>query len=231
MRIDRFLSKALLVTRKDARALIQSKAVEVNNILIKNISFHVDELSDDVFVNGEKVVYEQFQYYLLNKPAGYVCANNDNMHNTVFDLVPLFSALNFHTVGRLDKDTTGALILTNNGALTHRLINPKYRIEKTYFVVTDGVIREDLIPLFHNGFMLEEKLQTLPAKLEIITGKKARLTIFEGKYHQVKRMFRHFGLNVISLHREQFGFLRVDDMEIGEFRKLSPEEIENLIKD
>ncbi len=231
MRIDRFLSKTLLITRKEARALLQTHKVTVNNKVIKNAGFHVDEVHDEVFVNDEKIIYEQFQYYLLNKPAGYICANNDNLHSTVFDLDPLFGAMDLHTVGRLDKDTTGALILTNNGTLTHRLINPKFKIAKTYFVITNNAINHNLIPLFENGFMIDEKLKTLPAKLEIISEKEARLTIYEGKYHQVKRMFRHFDLSVISLHREQFGFLRVDDMEIGEFRKLAPQEIENLIKD
>lgn len=231
MRLDRFLSKTLYVTRKEARLLLRQKRITLNGNVTTTLGEIINEHQDTVCFDGEKLVYEEFSYYLINKPAGYICASKDAINPTIIEYNPLFSLKGLHTVGRLDKDTTGVLILTNNGSLTHKLISPKSKIIKTYFVNTAEEIPANLITIFAEGFDLNNEFKTLPAKLEILTETTARLSIYEGKFHQVKKMFKEFGINVIKLHREQFGSIRVDDLKIGEFRKLSINELESLIKD
>lgn len=231
MRIDRFLSTTLLITRKESKALLRQKKVTINGEVVTGHGTIINTDKDCVHYDGELIVYEEFYYYIINKPAGYVCATKDGVNPTIIDYNPLFSAKKLHTVGRLDKDTTGVLLLTNNGPLTHKLISPKSQIPKVYHVKTAEKITPNLITIFKEGFLVDNDFKTLPAILEIISENEARLSIYEGKYHQVKRMFKTFGITVIKLHREQFGALRVDDLEIGEFRKLNISDIENLIKD
>ena len=169
---------------------------------------------------------------LLNKPQGYVSATNDNVYPPVTDLVPEFAYKNLFPVGRLDVDTTGTLLLTNNGTLCHKLLAPRYHVDKKYFVETDYPIKHEMIDAFKNGIMLDDEL-TLPGTLEILDETHAYLTIHQGKFHQVKRMFAHFGLTVISLDRKEFAFLNHEDLKQGEYRLLTNEEVlklENLTK-
>ncbi|HZJ89249.1 MAG TPA: pseudouridine synthase [Bacilli bacterium] len=231
MRLDRFLSKTLYITRKEARLLLRQKRITLNGSITTKLGAIMDEHQDKVYFDGKELIYEEYSYYLINKPAGYVCAAKDAINPTIIEYNPLFMQKKLHTVGRLDKNTTGVLILTNNGEMTHKLISPKSKIFKTYFVNTSEMIPANLINIFAEGFNIDNEFKTMPAKLEILTETTARLSIYEGKYHQVKRMFKTFGINVVKLHREQFGSLRVDDLEIGEFRKLTISDLEKLIKD
>lgn len=231
MRLDRFLSKTLGESRTVVKKYIRTKRVSVNGEIITNEGYHVDTLNDEVIFDGEILHYEDFQYYLINKPAGYVCANEDNVNPTIIDFAPEFITYKLHTVGRLDKDTTGALLLTNNGKLTHELISPKKNVKKVYLVTTDLPIKEELIVQFARGIKINDDFTTLPATLEVVDSNVARVTVIEGKFHQIKRMFLAFNLQVIKLHREQFANLRVDDLAVGEYRKLTPMAINNLIKD
>lgn len=228
MRLDRFLAHLGLGSRKDVRLLIRTRRVMINEKVATKDSDQVNSSIDKVTLDGEPLIYKEFKYYLLNKPVGYVCANEDNLTATVMELNPDFNRFSLHTVGRLDKDTTGVLLLTNNGRLTHQLISPKYNINKLYYAEVDQDLSDDLIQQFSDGFVVNNEYLTLPAKLEIINPRFARLTLNEGKYHQVKRMFLHFGYKVISLHREQFHTLRVDDLAPGQSRELTSEEETSL---
>lgn len=228
MRLDRFLAHLGLGSRKDVRLLIRTRRVMINEKVATKDSDQVNSSIDKVTLDGEPLIYKEFKYYLLNKPVGYVCANEDNLTATVMELNPDFNRFSLHTVGRLDKDTTGVLLLTNNGRLTHQLISPKYNIKKLYYAEVDQDLSDDLIQQFSEGFVVNNEYLTLPARLEIISPRFARLTLNEGKYHQVKRMFLHFGYKVISLHREQFHTLRVDDLAPGQSRELTSEEETSL---
>lgn len=231
MRLDRFLAKTLGESRTIVKKIIRSKEIFVNGEIAKSESQHINTVTDVVTFNDVILEYEEFQYYLINKPAGYVCANEDNINPTIIEYAPEFIAHKLHTVGRLDKDTTGALLLTNNGKLTHLLISPKSAFPKVYFATLDGEVSADLIPLFKEGFMINDEFMTLPAELEIVSDNQARVSVVEGKYHQIKRMFAQFGLKVTNLHRESFGPLNVDDLPIGKYRKLTKKEVALLIKD
>ena len=228
MRLDRFLAKTLGETRTTVKKYIRTKKVTVNGEVIISDGFQVDTINDVVAFDGEVLQYEEFQYYLINKPEGYVCTNEDNVNPTIISFAPEFMMYKLHTVGRLDKDTTGALLLTNNGKLTHQLISPKKNVEKVYLATTDLPIKGELVAHFARGIKIDEDFTTLPATLEIVESNVGRVTVVEGKFHQIKRMFQAFGLNVVKLHREQFAGLRVDDLEIGEYRKLEHDEINSI---
>ena len=228
MRLDKLLAHSGYGTRKEVKALIKKGLIKVNNIIAKSDSLNINEYSDDIFFNDEKIEYHEFIYVLLNKPQGYVSATNDNVYPPVTDLVPEFAYKNLFPVGRLDVDTTGTLLLTNNGTLCHKLLAPRYHVDKKYFVETDYKIQSHLIEAFEKGIMLDDEM-TLPAKLEIIDDTHAYLTIHQGKFHQVKRMFLHFGLTVISLDRAEFAFLNHLDLKQGEYRVLTKEEIAKLM--
>lgn len=231
MRLDRFLAKTLGHTRTEVKKLIRNGLIKINGVVVKTDGFQVQTTVDEVTFGDQILEYEEYQYYIINKPAGYICANEDNLHPTIIDYAPEFITHKVHTVGRLDKDTTGALLLTNDGKLTHQLISPKSEIPKVYIATLDGKLSADLIPLFAAGFTINEEFKTLPATLEIIDDTTARVSVIEGKYHQIKRMFAAFGLKVIALHRERFGPLDVFDLKIGEYRKLGKNEVKLLIKD
>lgn len=228
MRLDRFVAKTLFLSRNEVKKLIRNNLIYVNDKAINNDGFQVNTNLDKVCFENRELHYEEYVYYLMNKPAGYICANEDKINPTIIDYAPEFIAHKVHTVGRLDKDTTGALILTNDGTLTHKLISPKNNISKVYKVTTDKQIDPSLIEHFAKGFIVNNEFTTLPAKLEILSDNVALVTIVEGKYHQVKRMFSAFDLKVISLNRESFAALRVDDLALGEFRRLHKSELEIL---
>lgn len=230
MRLDRFLAKTLFLSRNEVKKIIRSGEVFVNDVVVRNENFHVNTALDAVFYGEKHLKYVGFYYFLINKPAGYVCANEDNIYPTIIEYSPLFISYNLHTVGRLDLDTTGALLLTNDGKLTHRLISPKSATKKVYIATINEDIPVSLIEIFKAGFPINDEYTTLPSSLEIISPRVARLTLIEGKFHQVKRMFLAFNLQVISLHRESFAGLTVFDLLPGEYRELTAEELQLLIK-
>lgn len=229
MRLDKFLSNNGFGSRKDVKILIKKQNVYINNVLIKQADFSFDPTKDIVKVNDKEIKYKEFYYFLLNKPKGYISATEDYKQNTVLDLLPEFSHLDLFPVGRLDKDTTGTLLITNDGQLAHALLSPKKHVDKVYIATLDKDIPPSIIKDFENGIILDNEL-TLPAKLEILEKNIAKVTLHQGKYHQVKRMFSYFNLEVIELHREKFAFLNVDNLPLGEYRELTLEEEKEILK-
>ena len=229
MRLDKYLSNAGIGSRKDVKKMIKDERVLVNNHLVKSEKFNVDENKDIVLLDNQKIDYRQFYYVLINKPQNYVSSTlMERNYPPITDLVSEYSFANLFPVGRLDVDTVGVLLLTNNGTLAHKLISPKYPVDKVYLVETDYPLQKEMIVAFEKGVILDGE-RLLPAKLEILSTNKARVTIHQGKYHQVKRMFAHYGLTVISLEREKFAFLTKGNLKQGEYRLLTDEEVNNLI--
>ena len=203
--------------------------------VVKKPETKVEQTVQEVCLNGEKVGYESFEYYMLNKPAGVISATEDRSCQTVVDLIQEKKRKDLFPVGRLDKDTEGLLLITNDGELAHRLLSPKKHVDKCYFARVSGKVTEDDVRSFENGVnigSLEQPEITMPGKLEIITSdeiSQIHLTIQEGKFHQVKRMFRAVGKEVIYLKRLRMGTLVLDEnLSIGEYRPLTKEELEKL---
>ena len=227
MRLDKFLANSGVGTRSEVKRFIKDKRVKVNGEIIKSDSYSVNESQDIVLFDDLKVQYKEFYYVLLNKPQGYVSAVIDNVYPPVTDLMPEYRFAKLFPVGRLDVDTTGALLLTNDGELAHKLISPKYHVDKVYIVEVDKKLDPKLIDAFKNGIELDGEL-TMPADLVITNDKKAELTLHQGKFHQVKRMFKRFDYDVITLERKAFAFLTVEDLKQGEYRELADKEISQL---
>ena len=207
----------------------------MNGAVVKKPETKVEQTVQEVCLNGEKVGYESFEYYMLNKPAGVISATEDRSCQTVVDLIQEKKRKDLFPVGRLDKDTEGLLLITNDGELAHRLLSPKKHVDKCYFARVSGKVTEDDVRSFENGVnigSLEQPEITMPGKLEIITSdeiSQIHLTIQEGKFHQVKRMFRAVGKEVIYLKRLRMGTLVLDEnLSIGEYRPLTKEELEKL---
>ncbi|MGX9340403.1 pseudouridine synthase [Mycoplasma sp. 4044] len=227
MRLEKFLSDATNLSRSEIKKLIASKRVLVNSQIVTKTQ-QVTE-NDTICIDNEIIKYRKFFYYMLNKPQGYVCANEDNFQSTIFDLTSLDNK-KFFSYGRLDKDTEGLIIISNDGQLGHNLLSPKKHVNKKYFVRTEKQVSQEYISVFENGVTIEEKFKAKPAKLEIINENECLLTISEGKFHQVKRMFEAVGNKVTYLKRLSFGNLQLDkNLELGQWRELTENEI-NILK-
>lgn len=229
MRLDQFLTSVLGVSRKDAKIILKQKKVLVNQKLETNPSLQIDETKDEVIYNNQILKYQEHIYLILNKPNGYITSTEDYNHQTVMDLInhPLKHKL--FPVGRLDIDTEGLLLITNNGPLSHELLSPKKHVSKTYYVEIDKAFPTDGIEILKNGIMLDGT-RSVAEDIELINETSLNLTITEGKYHQVKRMMAHLGLNVTYLKRISFGNLKLpNDLEIGSFRELTTSEVELLV--
>lgn len=238
MRLDKLLAHSGLGTRKEVKKLLKTKIVEVNEKTVTDPKTHVDPDTDKVTVGGEKLDYQEFVYFMMNKPQGVISATEDLMHETVLDLLEMQDSLQEpHPVGRLDIDTEGLLILTNDGKLTHRLLSPKHHVDKRYYAEIDGIVTEEDIVQFKEGVTLDDDYETLPADLEILsTDEEAgtsviELVIREGKFHQVKRMMQAVGKEVTYLKRLEMGPISLDNtLELGAYRELTSEEIDLLKK-
>ncbi len=235
IRLDKYLADMGCGTRQEVKKFIRSGQVSVDGIVVKKPETKVEQTVQEVFLNGEKVGYESFEYYMLNKPAGVISATEDQSCQTVVDLIKDKKRKDLFPVGRLDKDTEGLLLITNDGALAHRLLSPKKHVDKCYFAHICGKVTEEDVRSFEKGVNIGSQEQpeiTMPGKLEIITSddiSKIRLTIQEGKFHQVKRMFQAVGKEVIYLKRLRMGTLILDEnLGIGEYRPLTKEELEKL---
>ncbi|MFJ8066129.1 pseudouridine synthase [Psychrobacillus sp. NPDC096426] len=233
MRLDKFLAHTGFGTRREVKMLIKSKAIQVNDVTVKDSSMHVNEHLDRVSVYGEVVEYKEFIYLMLNKPAGVVSATEDTRDKTVIDLLD-DDVRHFepYPVGRLDKDTVGLLLLTNDGALTHRLLSPNKEVPKVYFAKVQGIVNETDVEAFKNGVTLEDGYHTKPGILHVLRSgpiSEIELTITEGKFHQVKRMFEAVGKKVIYLKRLSMGALKLDhSLAEGAYRELREEELEQI---
>lgn len=233
MRLDKFLSFNQYGSRRHVKKIIRDGDVLVNGVVIKNDDFIINEEQDEVKVFNKILEYQKDIYIMLNKPQGVVCANIDNLNKTVVDLLEGVKKEGLVILGRLDKDTEGLLIITNNKRLSHDLLSPKHHVFKKYYVEFNGVWRNDYYKAFEEGIYIEDKAysyKTLPAKIEV-NENKAYVTICEGKYHQVKRMFLALGLRVRYLKRVEFNNIKLDEsLALGEFRSLTEIEIETLKK-
>ncbi len=230
MRIDKYISGCGYASRKDVKKLIKQGLVFIDGEVCKKPEEQTDENSI-VEVDGERLIYREFVYLMLNKPDGVVSATYDNRDETVIDLLEVeHQVFEPFPVGRLDKDTVGLLLLTNDGELNHRLISPKWKVDKVYYAKIDKKVTDEDISKFKAGITLDDGYVCKEAKLEILSatdsGSEVMVTIQEGKFHQVKRMFEAVGKKVIYLKRTEFGTLPLDeDLEEGEYRELTEEEL------
>ncbi|MCY6957027.1 pseudouridine synthase [Clostridium brassicae] len=233
-RLDKVLSNLGYGSRKEIKLLMKNGEVEVDGEVIKDSSIKVDPEKSIIKVSGEEINYREYIYIMMNKPAGVVSATFDNYDETVVDLLDYEdSVFNPFPVGRLDKDTEGLLLITNDGVLNHRLTSPKWHVDKLYYADIDKPLGEEDIKAFEKGIVLDDGYKCLPAKLEIISssedGSEVKVTIQEGKYHQVKRMFESLEKNVIYLKRMRMGNLILDEnLDLGEYRELSEKELLEL---
>lgn len=226
IRLDKFLADHGFGTRREVKILISKSKVKVDGTIIKKADTKVNENSI-VSVMGFDIVYNEFVYYLMNKPAGYLCATKDEREPVVLDLINEYRK-GLAIVGRLDKDTEGALLLTNDGKLNHFLLAPNNMIAKKYYARLDNKLPENAKEILEKPMQFKD-YTTKGAIYQPVDEYSAYLTIWEGKHHQVKKMFEKIGCNVIYLKRVEFAGLNVDDLEVGEYRKLTQEEINKLL--
>ena len=224
IRLDKFISSQTKLSRSDAVKAVYHHKVQVNGRTASDPAMKVDISLDEILLSGEKLTYEQYVYYVLNKPAGVISATEDKEHKTVIDLLP--KDIPLFPVGRLDIDTEGLIVLTNDGKFAHDLTSPKHHVDKTYFAKLDGNVTDEMVKAFAEGFDYGEEKPSLPGKLESIDESSAYVTIHEGKFHQVKRMFKTFDREVLYLQRVGFGKLRLDEnLKTGEYKKISKDDI------
>lgn len=229
-RIDKILSNLGYGSRSELKKICRNGLVKVNGKTINNPGVQVDVENDEIIFDGQKVVYKEFIYLMLNKPNGYISATFDKKDPIVLDLIDkedlIFEPF---PVGRLDKDTEGLLVLTNDGQLAHRVLSPKKHVPKTYYAKVEGVVTEEDVKAFLEGVTLDDGYETMPAELEILKSdeiSEIELTIHEGKFHQVKRMFESVGKKVVYLKRLSMGKLKLDEsLELGQYRELTQEEV------
>jgi 16S rRNA pseudouridine516 synthase len=220
-------------SRKEVKQLLKEGAIKVNDVMVKNAKVHVDPEKDTVTLNEEVIEYKEFVYLMMNKPQGVISATEDDRERTVVDILEMDDMVySPFPVGRLDKDTEGLLLLTNDGQLAHQLLSPKKHVPKTYFAVIDKEVTEEDIQAFSQGVVLDDGYLTKPGDLKIIESgnhSEIELTITEGKFHQVKRMFEAVGKQVVYLKRISMGPLELDEsLELGEYRELTEEELIQL---
>lgn len=238
MRLDKFLAHAGYGTRKEVKVLIKNGIINVNGEFIKDAGFHINENEDEVFLFNEPVDYQKNVYIMLNKPSGCVSATVDNKHKTVIDIISEeYYHLDLFPIGRLDIDTEGLLLISNDGKLAHHLLSPKNKISKVYRAKVNGIPTAEEISKLEKGIVIRDKnnvpFLTKPAKVIIETSDSdtsiCKIEICEGKFHQVKRMFLEIGKEVLHLERLEFATLKLDsELQRGEYRELTEEEINKL---
>ncbi|MEG1255814.1 pseudouridine synthase [Clostridium sp.] len=233
-RLDKILGNMGYGSRKEVKARCRKGEVTVNGESVKDSAAKIDPTTDIIDVNGERVNYREFIYLLLNKPAGVVSATFDNHDETVVDLLdPEYQIFEPFPVGRLDKDTVGFLLLTNDGTLNHKLISPKNHVNKVYYAEINKPVDESDVEKFKKGIVIDDGYKCMPGILEILSstddGSEVLVTIQEGKFHQVKRMFEALDKSVVYLKRVKFGPMDLDEtLEEGEYRELTQEELDVL---
>lgn len=231
MRLDRILTHSGYGTRKEVKGLIRQGYVQINGVVIRKDDFKVDQNKDIIVVDGIELDYREFVYLMMNKPAGYICATEDQKHQTVIDLISEFPYYNLFPVGRLDKDTTGLLLISNDGRLAHKIISPNSGFNKNYLAWVNGKIDQTIIDKFNTGVVIDTGYTCKPAQLFLKEVDKegnslVEVIIYEGKFHQIKKMFASCGLKVLNLHRYKIKNLVLDqDLAEGQYRELNPEEI------
>ncbi|MCT6925070.1 pseudouridine synthase [Metasolibacillus sp.] len=234
MRLDKLLANMGYGSRKEVKQLLKQKAVTIDGAVAKDAAMQVNPDEQHVTVFGERVHYVEFIYLMMNKPQGVISATEDNYDKTVIDLLdPLAQHFKPFPVGRLDKDTEGLLLITNDGQLAHNLLSPKKHVPKTYYAKVDGQVTEEDIKAFAAGVTLDDGYETKPGHLVILKSdalSEIELTIQEGKFHQVKRMFEAVGKKVTYLKRLSMGSLLLDEnLALGQYREVTAEELELLM--
>ena len=224
MRLDKYLCKSTELTKLEAVQRIQNGEVSVNSVVVLDESTQVHE-SNAILLNGDALTLREFRYILMHKPAGTICSNIDEVYPSLFNYLELEKASELHIAGRLDADTTGLVLITDDGRWSFNITLPTKSCKKVYRVTLSRDIKDDVADKFKAGIQLQgEQKPTRPAELEVITSKEVLLTITEGKFHQVKRMFAAVGNRVVGLHREQIGDVRLD-VEVGQWRYLTKAEV------
>lgn len=230
-RIDKIISVASGVSRADARALIKKGLVSVNGAVIKDIGFKADENNDIICSRGEKLCYSRYVYIMMNKPKGVISASEGGKEKTVVDILPdSMKRKNLFPAGRLDKDTTGFVLITDDGDFAHKILSPKNHIPKTYIAQLDKPFDDTVVSAFEQGVALKDDL-CMPAKISAVDGDytKALVIIKQGMYHQIKRMFGKFGITVTGLTRIKMGRLALDEtLQPGGCRYITPDELEQI---
>ena len=237
MRLDKYLVACAVGSRTEVKNFLKAGRVMVNGKKEKSAKLQINEDTDEICFDGQKLEYEEFVYYMMNKPQGVISATEDPKHKTVLDLLDdLARSKEVFPVGRLDIDTHGLLLLTNDGQLAHALLSPKRHVEKTYLAQVDGIMTDEDIKAFEQGIPLKD-FTCQPAKLELVSLDKeenqslVRVTIAEGKFHQVKRMVAYCGKEVVDLQRLTMGTLTLDEgLKRGEWRRLTKDELEALLE-
>ncbi len=235
MRLDKLLSNMGFGSRKEVKQLLKKGAVRVNAEAVKDAALHINTEKDEVTILGERVVYKEFIYLMMHKPQGVLSATEDNRDRTVIDLLDTDSQhFEPFPVGRLDKDTEGFLLLTNDGKLAHNLLSPKKGVPKTYYAHIEGVVTEEDVERFAEGVILDDAYLTKPGELKILKSadvSEIELTITEGKFHQVKRMFAAVNKQVVYLKRLSMGPLSLDEnLPLGSYRELTDAELDLLLQ-
>ena len=232
LRLDKYLADMQIGTRSEVKNYIKKRMVSINGSVAVRPEQKVDVDNDSITFQGKMLTYVKYEYYMLHKPSGFVSATKDNINETVVSLIPATKEI--FPVGRLDKDTEGLLLLTNDGELAHNLLSPKKHVPKTYFAKVEGHVTNTDIECFLQGIDIGDETITLPAQLKIMESgaiSQVYITISEGRYHQIKRMFQAIDKRVIYLKRISMGSLTLDDnLRIGEYRKLTDIEVEQLTK-
>lgn len=232
IRLDKFLTEVGIGTRSEVKKYIRQGLVTIDSVPAQKPEQKIDEKTAKVCFRGNEIVYAAYEYYLLYKPAGCVSATEDRLHRTVMDYLTDTVRKDLFPVGRLDLDTEGLLLITNDGALAHDLLSPSKHVEKTYYAKVKGRVTEDDVNRFKKGVDIGEEKPTKPAKLVIVSEgdiSEIRLTITEGRFHQVKRMFEAVGKEVVYLKRLSMGSLVLpDDLAPGDYRSLTTQELEAL---
>ena len=233
LRIDKILSNVGYGSRAEIKKYCRYGIIFVNGEMVNNPGLQVDPENDEIIFDSEKVNYREFIYIMLNKPGGYISATYDKFDPIVLDLIdPSYLVFEPFPVGRLDKDTEGLLVLTNDGQLSHRVLSPKKHVPKTYYAKVEGKVTNEDILEFEKGVVLDDGYKTMPSKLNILKSdeiSEIELTINEGKFHQVKRMFESVGKKVVYLKRLSMGNLKLDEsLALGEYRELTLDEIKQM---
>ena len=232
IRLDKYLADMGIGTRAEVKKYIRQGRVKLNDQVIKTPEIKIDEKIQGVFFDGQAVAYKEYEYYMLHKPAGVVSATTDTKDKTVIDLITDSKRKDLFPVGRLDKDTEGLLLITNDGDMAHRLLAPKKHVDKVYYAQVAGIVTQEDVEIFQKGMEIGKGEVARPSVLKIIHSDEVseiELTIQEGKFHQVKRMFHAVGKEVLYLKRISMGSLKLDStLQKGAYRMLTREEIEKL---
>lgn len=229
MRLDKFLANNNIGTRTEVKKLVKAGRVKVGDIVAKDSGMIIDENNDCITVDGKPIIYEAFYYIMLNKPSGFVCSAHEKGENSILQLIHEDYRNKLYPVGRLDKDTTGLVVLTNDGAMTHELLSPVKHVDKMYYVTLLKPLKSGDKEKFESGLDIGDDKPTKPAKLVPISDNICNVIIHEGRFHQIKRMFEALDNEVVALKRLKMKNLELDEsLGLGEYRRLTKAEIEDL---